>query len=207
MTNQERVSTNSDRYRIARMLSLVFHPFVIVVPTMLIALYTTTHNWVTTIQWTLLSFSLVIVPAILFIRRKLQRGEYTDADVSVRQHRFGIYLFGGLCEVICLVLLVEFGAPQILVACFISAILALILGTLITLKTKVSAHMASMAGCMAVLFYISPALGAALFIASLAVGWARIYLKQHKLGQVIGGWTVAVISVIVIFSVYLPRVR
>ncbi len=196
-------AVSSQRYYIlARWLSWVFHPFVVVVPTMIVAIYSATLNWEAALGWTALCVAFVIVPAILFIARKLRRREYTDSDVSVRQHRFGIYLFAGLCELICLAVLIEFGAPRILVACFFAAILALVIGTLVTTKTKISAHAAGMGGCTAVLFYISPVLGLALGVATLAVGWARIYLRQHTLGQVIGGWAIAVASVIIVFSLY-----
>jgi len=69
----------------------------------------------------------VIAPAILYIRRKLKRKEYTDADVSVREHRFSMYAFAGVCELVCLATLLIFGAPRILIACFFAAILALMM--------------------------------------------------------------------------------
>lgn len=62
--------------------------------------------------------------------------------------------------------------------------------------------MAAMGGCTAVLFYISPVLGILMVIASLAVGWSRIYLKQHTLAQVVIGWGVAVASVVLVSGLY-----
>jgi len=117
--------------------------------------------------------AFVIAPTLLYIRRKLKCKEYTDADVSVREQRFGIYLFADVCELLCLATLIIFGAPQILIACFIAAILTLILGALINTQTKVSVHMAVMGGCTAALSYLSPALGILMVGASIAVGWAR----------------------------------
>jgi len=192
--------------RAAKWLSWIFHPFVIIVPTMIISMYATTGDFLASIGWTLVCVAFVVVPATLYIRRKLKRNEYTDADVSVREHRSSIYLFMGIAEVLCFVTLVVFGAPQILIACFIAAILTLIMGALINTRTKVSAHMAGIGGCTAVLFYISPLLGILMFVASIATGWARIYLKQHTLSQVMIGWGMAVASVVLVFA-FIPLFR
>lgn len=163
----------------------------------------TTGDLLGAIGWSALCVAFAIAPTLLYLYRKLKRKEYTDADLSVREHRFGIYLFGGVCKLLCLATLIYFGAPQILIACFIAAILTLVLGTLLNTQTKVSVHMAAMGGCTAVLFYISPVLGILMLVASIAVGWARIYLGQHIPLQVLLGWVIALSSVVVIF-VFFP---
>lgn len=84
--------------------------------------------------------------------------------------------------------------------------LTLIIGALINTQTKVSVHMAGMGGCTAVFFYIAPVLGIFMMVASIAVGWARVYLRQHTLGQVVIGWGIAVMSVILTFTIF-PLVR
>jgi membrane-associated phospholipid phosphatase len=193
---------DQDYHALARWISWIFHPFVVVVPTMILSMYFTTRSWYTAVQWTIISFAFVIVPAILFIVRKLRRREYTDADVSVRQHRFGIYIFAGLCELLCLAVLIHFDAPRILIACFFAAILTLVVGTLATTKTKISAHAAGMGGCTTVFLYVAPAIALAFAVATLAVGWSRIYLKQHTLLQVALGWAIAVASVLTVFTIF-----
>ncbi len=202
MNPSESSETTSAYRKLAQALSWIFHPFIIVIPTMIISMYAATGDLVGAIGWSALCVAFVIAPTILYLRRKLKRKEYTDADVSVREHRFGIYLFGGVCELLCLATLIIFGAPKILIACFFAAILTLVVGTILNTQTKVSVHMAAMGGCTAVLFYISPVLGIFMVVASHAVGWARIYLRQHTLGQVVMGWGVAVASVIVVFLIY-----
>lgn len=202
MNRTESMETSSNqRYtKIAQALSWIFHPFVIVIPTMIVSMYATTGDLVGAIGWSALCVGFVIAPTLLYLRRKLKRKEYTDADVSVREHRFGIYIFGGVCELFCLATLIIFGAPQILIASFIAAILTLILGLLINTQTKVSVHMAAMGGCTAVLLYISPVLGILMVVVSIAVAWARIYLRQHTFGQVVIGFLVAVLAVFMVFS-------
>lgn len=205
MTESVQVKANREYRTIAHVLSWVFHPFVVVVPTMIFSIYATTADLLRALSWTAVCVAYVIVPAILFIRWKLRRKEYTDADVSVRRHRFSIYAFMGVCELLCLATLIIFGAPTILIASFIAAILTLGVATLFNTQTKVSIHTAAMGGCTTVLFYISPILGVSFGLASLAVAWARIYLGHHTLLQVVLGWLIAVVSVILVFTLYPAR--
>lgn len=196
-------SSKQDYRKLAQAISWIFHPFVIVIPTMIISMYATTGDFVGAVGWSALCVGFVIAPAILYLRRKLKRKEYTDVDVSVREHRFGIYAFAGACELLCLATLIIFGAPKILIACFFAAILTLVIGTVLNTQTKVSAHMSAMGGCTAVLFYFSPILGILMVVASIATAWSRIYLKQHTLLQIVVGWFVAIISVLIVFR-FLP---
>jgi len=188
---------------LAQVLSLVFHPFVISVPALWYAAYATTHDPLGAAEWTLFFIVIVIVPAIIFIARRVRTGQYTDADVSVRQHRFSIYLFGGSCFILGLMLFIFLGAPRILVASLVAAIVALAIGTLITTRTKASAHAGVTAGCAAVLFFVSIPLSILVTFAALTVGWARIYLHQHTPTQVILGWMIALVSVAIVFPFFL----
>jgi len=188
---------------VAQVLSWIFHPFVISVPTLWYAAYAMTNAAVASAQWTAFFIVIVILPAIVFIALRVRSGHYTDADVSVRQHRFSIYFFGGTCFVIGLVLFVGLGAPRILVASLVAAIVALAMGTLVTTQTKASAHAGVTAGCAAVLFFVSIPVSILVGVAALTVGWARIYLHQHTPTQVILGWVIAVASVAVVFSVFM----
>jgi membrane-associated phospholipid phosphatase len=185
---------------LAQILSWLFHPFVISVPTLWYAAYAVTHEAVASAQWTAFFIGIVILPAMVFIALRVRSGQYTDVDVSVRQHRFSIYFFGAACFIIGLVLFIVLGAPRILVASLVAAIVALVIGTLVTTRTKASAHAGVTAGCAAVLFFVSLPLSVLVSMAALTVGWARIYLHQHTPTQVILGWVIAVVSVAIVFS-------
>ncbi len=188
---------------LAQALSWIFHPFVISVPTLWYAAYAMTHDAGTSAQWTGFFIVIVILPAIVFIAFRVRRGHYTDVDVSVRQHRFGLYLFGGGCFVLGTVLFAMLGAPRILVASLLAALVALAMGTLITTRTKASVHAGVTAGCAAVLLFVSLPLALLVCVAALTVGWARIYLHQHTATQVILGWAIALVSVAIVFPLLL----
>lgn len=189
---------------LAQVLSWVFHPFVISVPTLWYAAYAMTRDAVASAMWTAFFVVIVILPAIVFIALRVRSGQYRDADVSVRQHRFSIYFFGGGCFVLGLILFVILGAPRILVASLFAAIVSLALGTLVTTRTKASAHAGVTAGCAAVLFFVSLPLSVLVSFAALTVGWARIYLHQHTPTQVVLGWAIALVSVALVFPFFFP---
>ena len=188
------------RWILARLFSWLFHPFIVISATLWYSIYATTHNESEAFQWAALAIALVILPAILFIATKLRRREYTDVDVSVRQHRFSLFFFAGICELLCLALLVELSAPRILVSLFVAALLILTAISLTNSRTKVSVHAAASAGCAMVFFLLSPQLGLLGGLASLCVGWSRVDLGQHTFGQVVLGWTIAAASVLIIFA-------
>jgi membrane-associated phospholipid phosphatase len=189
---------------LAQVLSWVFHPFVISVPTLWYAAYAMTHDAATSAEWTAFFIGIVILPAIVFIALRVRSGQYTDADVSVRQHRFSIYFFGGGCFILGLLLFIFLGAPRILVASLFAAIVALTLGTLVTTRTKASAHAGVTAGCAAVLFFVSVPFSVLVCFAALTVGWARIYLHSHTPTQVLLGWAIALVSVAIVFPFFVP---
>ncbi len=72
------------------------------------------------------------------------------------RRRDGLYLFGGSCFILGVVLFATFGAPRILVASLLAALVALAIGTLVTTRTKASVHAGVTAGCAAVLLFVSP---------------------------------------------------
>jgi membrane-associated phospholipid phosphatase len=191
-------------HTVAQVLSWIFHPFVISIPTLWYAAYAMTHDGGTSAQWTAFFIVIVILPAIVFIAFRMRRGHYTDADVSVRQHRFSLYLFGGGCFILGVVLFAMLGAPRILVASLLAALVALAIGTLVTTRTKASVHAGVTAGCAAVLFFVSLPSALLVTVAALTVGWARVYLHQHTPPQVVLGWAIALVSVAIVFPFLLP---
>ena len=188
---------------IARWLSRIFHPFVIVIPTLFLAVYFSTSSLAEALKWTAASVAIVILPLSIFILISVRRGHYSDPYVSVREQRRSLYLMGGACLISLLAFLILTGAPRIIVACIYAAVLANVAGALVNRFSKVSAHAAAMAGCSAVLFTLSPAIGIGLGIIALIVGWARVRAGHHSVGQVVTGWAIAVTCVLIVFRLYL----
>ncbi|MBN2116281.1 MAG: phosphatase PAP2 family protein [Anaerolineales bacterium] len=189
---------------IAKAISDAFHPFVVVIPTMVIAMVAQGSALWQALVWTVLSVCIVILPLLVVIYAGVRSGRFSDASISVREQRSSLYTLAAFLLVLLLVILVLGKAPLILIACLISAVLATVTGFAINQRfTKLSLHSIGMAGCATVLLLVTPWLGLAMVIFALLVGWARIRLKHHTPLQILIGWMVSVFSVLIIFYLFL----
>jgi len=189
--------------RIARWVSNIFHPLVIVIPTLVIAMVRLGSTLGEAIFWTVLSIAIVNLPMALLLFWGVRSGKYSDASVSIREQRTSIYAVGGVCLVILLVILIIWKAPVVIIACLVSAVIATGLGYVINRVTKLSLHSAAMAGCTAVLLWTAPLVGALMAVCVPLVGWARIRLKHHTPAQILIGWMVPMVCVLIIFRLML----
>jgi len=194
-------AANADK--LAEVVSYVFHPLLVVIPTLVIAMVRLGSTLGQAIFWTVLSIAIVNLPMALLLLWGVRSGKYTDASVSVREQRTSIYAVGGTCLVILLAVLIIGKAPAVIIACLISAVIATALGYWINRYTKLSLHSAAMAGCTAVLLWTAPMIGVIMAVFAPLVGWARIRLKHHTPVQILIGWMVSMICVFVVFQLML----
>ena len=200
VTMQQNAS-QADRF--AELVSYVFHPLVVVIPTLVIAMTHMGSTFWEAIFWTVLSIAIVNLPMALLLFWGVRSGKYSDASVSIREQRTSIFAVGGTCLVILLAVLIIGNAPIVIIACLVSALIATALGYWINRYTKLSLHSAAMAGCTAVLLLTAPLIGVIMAVFAPLVGWARIRLKHHTLVQILIGWMVSMICVFVVFSLML----
>lgn len=189
--------------KLAQVVSYVFHPLLVVIPTLVIAMVRLGSTLGQAIFWTVLSIVIVNLPMAILLFWGVRSGKYSDASVSIREQRTSIYAVGGACLVILLAVLVIGKAPVVIIACLISAVIATALGYWINRYTKLSLHSAAMAGCTAVLLWTAPLIGVIMAIFAPLVGWARIRLKHHTPVQILIGWMVSMICVFVVFQLML----
>ncbi len=201
MSSIDRRSEQLDH--IAETISVIFHPFVVVIPTMVIAMLSQRSTLWQSLFWTLLSVCVVIVPMLFVIYAGVRSGRFSDASISVREQRSSLYTLAAFLLILLLGVLIFGKAPLILIACLSSSILATVIAFAINHRfTKLSLHSIGMAGCAAVLLLTTPLLGTAMAIFALLVGWARIRLKHHTLLQILIGWAVSGSSVLIVFYVF-----
>lgn len=189
--------------KLAQVVSYVFLPLLVVIPTLVIAMVRLGSTLGQAIFWTVLSIVIVNLPMAILLFWGVRSGKYSDASVSIREQRTSIYAVGGACLVILLAVLVIGKAPVVIIACLISAVIATALGYWINRYTKLSLHSAAMAGCTAVLLWTAPLIGVIMAIFAPLVGWARIRLKHHTPVQILIGWMVSMICVFVVFQLML----
>jgi uncharacterized membrane protein len=190
-----------DQVRLARLVSLVLHPFVVSPASIVLILWLNTGNLLSAIGWAVLCAAFVVGPAVLYLRGKLKRRQYTDSDVSVQEHRNGFYIFGAICMVACFGTLLWLDAPLVLIAGFSAALAALVVAIIINRWwTKISIHTGAIVGVAAAAAFYSIPLALVLGAGALLISWARLVTGRHTAVQAIAAWAVAIISVVGVFG-------
>lgn len=174
-------------HAVAVWVSRLFHPFVVPVPTLVVALRLLGVGWREAFGWTALCVGVAIVPpTVLLVAQRIRRGD-GDWYVTVREERRTLYALGGACLVVLLALLYTRDAPRVLIACLVAAIVANAIGAALNRVTKVSVHAGSAAGCATLLAWLAPATAPLLAAAVALVAWARLRLGHHTPLQVLLG--------------------
>jgi len=192
-----------DKDHLAKLLSRVFHPFAICIPSLWAAIYLYTASTWTAFLWSAITLAIFLLPLWLFVRIMVNAGRYSDHDISIREQRHSAYLAAGVSLLVLITTYALAGAPRIAYACILVIVLAALLGAAINRITKVSLHTIVAASCAIALGYLSWPVGIGLGLGVVAVGWARLHLKHHTIGQVLLGLIVAFLSATVIFNLYL----
>ncbi|MEA2488217.1 MAG: hypothetical protein QOH21_9 [Acidobacteriota bacterium] len=163
----------------ARCLSLAGHPFFVIPLTVAFA----TRSW----RSAAVIAATTTLPLTLIIARKVRRGTWSDADVSRRDQRSGLYfVMIPLLALTGLVLHLTGASPDLMRGIIAGAIL-LAAGLLANRFLKVSMHMMFDAYCALIIFSILPPTAPFLAIFVAAVAWSRHKLDRHTLPEILTG--------------------
>lgn len=145
----------------------------------------------------------VVLPMIFILLLKLF-GVVREVGLNRRRERFIPYTFVGLCMAATGWFMYSKGAPMWVSMFYVGGAVAAMVNTFINLWWKISAHSAGAAGIVALLIRIahegvSHGNVELWLIVSLlltgALGTARLWLRRHTLGQVLGGYTTGFLAV------------
>jgi hypothetical protein len=188
--------------RIATAISLIFHPAVVGLPTLLAIL--NEMSFAEILGWTVLILGILLIPNVILQLILQRRGRF----VYQRGTRKPMYIVGWLSVFICLVILIILNAPRVLVACLL-ALLVWIPAQLVINQalTKISIHTAVISGCLTGLLVLdrldTPFLKVLAAIILILTAWARMETKNHTLAQVALGALVGSLPVLIVFPLVL----
>lgn len=180
--------------KLARIISTVFVPpsFTIIIFT-IFAFYLEidfTKQLVTMLVAFIFGF---VSPIVLFLHYR-KKGKIVDLDASIKEERTLPMSISVIFFIVGFVFLIIFEVNIISIAfwfCYIS-------NTLITIfineKWKISAHTMGSAGPLAAVTFLFGPIALVFLAIVVLVGWSRIQLKCHTLGQVMAGGIFAFIS-------------
>jgi membrane-associated phospholipid phosphatase len=198
-----RVTPGTRAYRIAVLLTHLLNPTYLLLPILVLVTYAATHSWLEALKWAGLAASIVVLPILALIHRRVRAGVYADSQVSVREQRHVLYLVGAVCTTIYCVAVYTLDGPLELKAMLMALFAAGLVGMGINyFLSKISIHAGGLAGLAMVLIILfgRSALPAMLLVPLVA--WSRVALGRHTIRQVIAGAATAITVTTVVLRAY-----
>jgi hypothetical protein len=177
---------------LARWLSVVFHPFVMVAALVGVAAAARQPAG-EAMQTIALVVGFTVVPIFVLMVRNVRRGTWENPDASRRHERRTLYLVagGGLMTLLAYVTIA--GGRQLFLVRGIAATLAMLLVCGVMMRwTKVSLHMAFASLAATALSLMRSPVGYLLLLSLPALAWSRLSLERHTPGEVVIGAIIGV---------------
>ena len=194
---------NACNQRLAKWCSIAFHPFVMSVVALLLSIYLETGLLWQAVLWASVSLAVFLLPFSVFIFVMVRGGRYSDLDVSIREQRHGLYLVAGVGLFLLVAVFTLGDAPVVSRVSIYAAVFSTAASAVFNRFSKISVHAMVAAGSAVALSYLSPLASLFLTAPAALVGWSRVRLKRHTWFQVIAGWSMAVVCVVVVFHLWL----
>jgi membrane-associated phospholipid phosphatase len=178
---------------LARWLSIVFHPFVMI-GVMVGAAAASRQTAGEAVRSVGVVAVFTIVPLAVLMWRRVRRGEWENADASNRTERPILYLVGGLAVIALLAYLLVVRPQPFMVRGVVATLGMFAVCGVATRWMKVSLHMAFAALAATTLALMRVPLGYVLLAMLPAIMWSRLALGRHTplevvLGTIIGAGT------------------
>lgn len=144
-----------------------------------------------------LLFPMILLP--LFVKRKMAK----DYQFSEKKERILPLLFTFLLFALTFYFLGGLPIPKIFKLFLLGSTLAVLFTFIVTFFWKISIHMVGIGGLMGIIFFIimkmlSSILGFLLigFLFSGVIGTSRLYLGEHNIRQIAGGYFLGMITML-----------
>lgn len=191
-TSPTREDAPDPRWRLARAVSDVFSPTLVMPATQLLVALAVSPTTTSALKWAGLTALFTAVIPYAFVLAGVRLGRLSDRNLRARNQRLIPVLFGLLTSLVGLAVVHHLGAPREVIAVTVAPIASIPAFLLVnTLWTKLSIHTGCMVGSVVVLTILFGPLVLAVGAVLLALtGWSRVRLQHHTLGQVLLGGVV-----------------
>ncbi|GAB2656068.1 hypothetical protein GCM10027271_13220 [Saccharopolyspora gloriosae] len=177
---------------LARVLTEVFSPAVIVLLLPIAVAWRATHSPGPALGWgVFVAFTSSVLPMAGIVAGS-RLGWWDGHHVRDREGRLVPFVLLIVLSSLGLAVLVLAGAPRLMVALDVAMLSALLVVGLITVWWKVSVHAAVAAGATAILAVVFSPWLLLLWVLTAAVGWSRVRLGDHTPAQVAVGAVIGV---------------
>jgi hypothetical protein len=185
---------------LARVISLVFNPYFLLLPTPYFFLVKITNNPVYAIKWTIFTaifIAVVMASTIVGVEKKV----FSDLDISRRKQRpiyFSVILAVSLFYLAAIILL---HGPDVLFLGVICLLLGLLVLSLINTRVKASMHLATIS---AIIFGFSLFFGGdfLIFLVMIPIiAWSRLKVHRHSLRETIIGSVLGSVMTLLLYFI------
>ena len=200
---QQHIITDKTLIRAAKAASVIITPYSIPIVAFLI-LIVFSNLRIMPLQYKLIvlgvvyCFTILMPTLTIFLFRKING--FGPGDLAERKRRYVPFILTINSYIFCLLMMHRLNIPWYMTGIILSALVVMIICVIVNLKWKLSEHMAGagavIGGLVAfsALFSYNPVWWLCLFILVAGVlGTARIILRHHTLGEVMGGFAVGLI--------------
>ncbi len=184
----------------ARFLSMLFTPFwlpIIGLVVLFVFSYLSIFPWYYKLQVLLLVYLFTILLPTALIRFYRRYQGWTPIELGQREKRMVPYVISILCYFACIYIMQLLHMPHFMGSIVVAALLVQIICAVFNIWWKISEHTAAIGGMGGALFAYAEYLSfnpvwwmCLVFIVAGMVGSSRMILRQHSLGQVVGGFWV-----------------
>lgn len=185
--------------RLARLLSTLFNPLFVAFPTFFLISLAKAPDLLHGLLWWIVAMAGISLAPLLFIRRGVRRGDYSDSHVSIREQRTVPLLFALACMLVIFLLLSLLGASRVMIATLIAVIVACALALVITRYWKISLHLVGIAGSVSAFVLLFGPMFLLLLPLIALIGWARWQVGAHTPLQALAGTILALTVTVGVF--------
>jgi membrane-associated phospholipid phosphatase len=172
---------------LARLITEVLAPAHLVIGLLAVVAWDSAATWASRLLWGAVAATFAGVLPLAYLLRGARQGRWEDQHVGEREKRPAVILVILASVLIGTALLAATGAPRELLALLAAMVAGLLVTLAVTVVWKISVHAAVAAGTVVVLTLVfGPALSILWLLVGL-LGWSRVALGDHTVGQVIGG--------------------
>ena len=184
----------------ARILSMLFTPFWLPIAGLIVLFlfsYMSIFPWYYKLQVLILTylFTILLPTAVIHLYRRYQG--WNLIELGIRERRMVPYVISIVCYFTCTYVMQRLHMPHFMSSIVVAALLVQIACAIVNVWWKISEHTAAIGGIGGALFAFAEYLDfnpvwwmCLVFIVAGMVGTSRMILRQHTLGQVVGGFWV-----------------
>jgi len=193
------VQANENRaMRIAKLVSNIFHPWVILAVVVALAAYHAVGGPLEWVKWTLLAYLPVLVFPFLYakIRATVLSRRGTQHKISrslVRNDPGQLFIMTGLVGAPASLILYYLDGPQNVLIIILGVTAVMLVIALVNLTYRASFHLSMVTSMLTALWFLFGAVSLFSFLLIPILGYSRYQLGEHTTAQMVTGFFIGMV--------------